>query len=100
HTRFSRDWSSDVCSSDLERLPPKPPSVSFRQIVIAPQATPEAKETARAHAESLLVQLRSGADFAELATRESADPGSAENGGDLETGRAARRGKAENLQGS
>src|SRR5690606_40375514 len=20
HTRFSRDWSSDVCSSDLERL--------------------------------------------------------------------------------
>src|SRR5207302_5487470 len=23
HTRFSRDWSSDVCSSDLNR--PKPP---------------------------------------------------------------------------
>src|SRR5690606_40582107 len=21
HTRFSRDWSSDVCSSDLSRLP-------------------------------------------------------------------------------
>src|SRR5207302_6222509 len=21
HTRFSRDWSSDVCSSDLDRLP-------------------------------------------------------------------------------
>src|SRR5690606_40785666 len=21
HTRFSRDWSSDVCSSDLERQP-------------------------------------------------------------------------------
>src|SRR5690606_40350975 len=23
HTRFSRDWSSDVCSSDLKTLPPK-----------------------------------------------------------------------------
>src|SRR5207302_3597291 len=22
HTRFSRDWSSDVCSSDLRRCPP------------------------------------------------------------------------------
>src|SRR5690606_41079649 len=25
HTRFSRDWSSDVCSSDLDRMPTKPP---------------------------------------------------------------------------
>src|SRR5690606_40412809 len=24
HTRFSRDWSSDVCSSDLESLHTKP----------------------------------------------------------------------------
>src|SRR5690606_40704116 len=24
HTRFSRDWSSDVCSSDLETLPEAP----------------------------------------------------------------------------
>src|SRR5690606_10085952 len=23
HTRFSRDWSSDVCSSDLHMLPPR-----------------------------------------------------------------------------
>src|SRR5690606_39855886 len=28
HTRFSRDWSSDVCSSDLE--PPGPPSLRPR----------------------------------------------------------------------
>src|SRR5690606_41027120 len=27
HTRFSRDWSSDVCSSDLAKAPqPEPPS--------------------------------------------------------------------------
>src|SRR5690606_40112881 len=24
HTRFSRDWSSDVCSSDLPRRPTRP----------------------------------------------------------------------------
>src|SRR5690606_40802423 len=24
HTRFSRDWSSDVCSSDLMHTPPDP----------------------------------------------------------------------------
>src|SRR5690606_41150772 len=24
HTRFSRDWSSDVCSSDLATLAPRP----------------------------------------------------------------------------
>src|SRR5690606_39652759 len=28
HTRFSRDWSSDVCSSDLELLQPPPPPPS------------------------------------------------------------------------
>src|SRR5690606_40193309 len=25
HTRFSRDWSSDVCSSDLQQAPPRAP---------------------------------------------------------------------------
>src|SRR5690606_40260501 len=25
HTRFSRDWSSDVCSSDLQMFPPRSP---------------------------------------------------------------------------
>src|SRR5690606_41504842 len=30
HTRFSRDWSSDVCSSDLSpRLPIPPPGPGF-----------------------------------------------------------------------
>src|SRR5207302_2720961 len=27
HTRFSRDWSSDVCSSDLPALPPTGPEL-------------------------------------------------------------------------
>lgn len=40
-------------------------------------------QAARAEAESVLAQLRDGADFAELAKRESDDPGSREKGGDL-----------------
>src|SRR5690606_40521648 len=31
HTRFSRDWSSDVCSSDLAQ-PPRSPSGSVPQL--------------------------------------------------------------------
>src|SRR5690606_40082462 len=30
HTRFSRDWSSDVCSSDLHRPLPTPPAIRQR----------------------------------------------------------------------
>lgn len=40
-------------------------------------------ETARADAEKLLAELRSGADFADAAKRLSKDPGSAARGGDL-----------------
>src|SRR5690606_39849248 len=36
HTRFSRDWSSDVCSSDLPRTPP-PGRVVSRFAVINPR---------------------------------------------------------------
>lgn len=38
---------------------------------------------ARAKAEKLLAELKSGANFEELAQKESADPGSAAKGGDL-----------------
>jgi peptidyl-prolyl cis-trans isomerase SurA len=64
-------------------LPPKPPSVTFKQIVIAPQASAAEKAVARAKAESLLVQLKSGSDFEKLAKRESMDLKTKETGGDL-----------------
>src|SRR5690606_40116635 len=39
HTRFSRDWSSDVCSSDLNR-PPASPSVVDRSSLPPPVVPP------------------------------------------------------------
>jgi peptidyl-prolyl cis-trans isomerase SurA len=66
-----------------EFLGKKPASVTFKQIVIAPQASPASKEIARVKAESLLAQLKSGSDFEKLAKRESMDLQTKEVGGDL-----------------
>lgn len=66
-----------------ESLPKREANVGWRQIIVAPHPSPEAKAKARAKAESLLVELRTGADFEKIARRESMDPGSKENGGDL-----------------
>jgi peptidyl-prolyl cis-trans isomerase SurA len=64
-------------------LGPRPASVTFKQIVIAPKPTDAAKEVARVKAESLLAQIKSGADFDRLAKRESMDPVTKETGGDM-----------------
>jgi peptidyl-prolyl cis-trans isomerase SurA len=61
----------------------RPATVSFRNIVIAPRAQPEAKERVRKLADSIVVELRKGADFAAAARRFSMDPGSREQGGEL-----------------
>jgi len=66
-----------------ERLQKRPATISFRQIVVAPTASKHADSVALAKAESLLVQLRKGADFEEMAKRESMDPGTRNVGGDL-----------------
>lgn len=71
-------------------LPKREASVTWRQIIIAPKPTAAAKERARAKAESLLVELRTGGDFEMLAKRESMDPGSRDNGGDLGWNRRGR----------
>ena len=52
-------------------------------IRIPADATPEAVEQARQKAVALRAQLSAGGDFAALAKTESADTGSAEQGGDL-----------------
>ena len=64
-------------------LPRRPATVTFRQIVVAPKPSAPAREVARQRAESLLAEIRSGAEFERVARRESADSGSRDQGGDL-----------------
>lgn len=58
-------------------------SVTFRQIIVAPIPKPAAQTAARALADSILAELRKGADFANAARRFSMDPQSRDNGGDI-----------------
>jgi peptidyl-prolyl cis-trans isomerase SurA len=60
-----------------------PATVTFRQIVVAPKPSAEAKKKAKAKADSLLVEIKKGGDFEQIAKRESMDPGSKAQGGDL-----------------
>ncbi|HVE71390.1 MAG TPA: SurA N-terminal domain-containing protein [Thermoanaerobaculia bacterium] len=48
-----------------------------------PGATPQADAAAKAKADSVVAQLRGGADFAALARQNSEDPSSSGNGGDM-----------------
>jgi peptidyl-prolyl cis-trans isomerase D len=87
----------NVDASDLERYYNAhqdsyrlPERVRVRHILIKNpppgpdgKTDPKAIEAARAKAGDILKQIRSGADFAALAKKESADPGSAEKGGEL-----------------
>lgn len=63
--------------------PRRPATVSFRQIVIRPAPDSAAKRVASQRAESLVVELRKGADFAAAAKRFSGDSASAAQGGEL-----------------
>src|SRR6184192_949506 len=63
--------------------PKRPASLSFRQIVIVSQPDSVGKARARQLAESLVVALRHGANFADVAKKFSADTASREQGGDL-----------------
>jgi peptidyl-prolyl cis-trans isomerase SurA len=64
-------------------LQKRPATVTFRQIIVAPHASAEAKAKSKARAESLLVEIRKGGDFEQIAKRESMDPGTKAVGGDL-----------------
>jgi peptidyl-prolyl cis-trans isomerase SurA len=61
----------------------RPATVSFRQIVVSPVPSADAKLKAKAQADSIVLELRRGADFATAARRFSQDPGSKEQGGSL-----------------
>ncbi len=65
------------------QLDQRPKMVSFDQVVMIPTPSEASVDSARTRLEGLLTQIREGADFAELATEHSDDPGTATNGGDL-----------------
>jgi peptidyl-prolyl cis-trans isomerase SurA len=71
-------------------LQERPATVSFRQVVVTPRPSEEARRAALARAEEVIEEIRTGADFAVLARRFSEDPGSREHGGDLGWFRADR----------
>lgn len=64
-------------------LQKRPAMASFRQIIVTPKASDAAKARAKAKAESLLVEIKNGGDFEQIAKRESMDPGTKALGGDL-----------------
>ncbi len=61
-----------------------PERVNARHILVMTQGKPkEDANKLKAKAEDLLAQLKKGADFAELAKKDSDDPGSGQKGGEL-----------------
>ena len=81
---------ADAYARNKDALPKREAAVTWRQIIITPKPSPAAKEVARVKAESILAELKAGADFEKLAKRESMDPGSKDNGGDLGWNRRGR----------
>ncbi len=61
----------------------RPATLSFRQIVVSPTPSADAKLKAKTQADSIVLELRRGADFATAARRFSQDPGSKDQGGSL-----------------
>jgi peptidyl-prolyl cis-trans isomerase SurA len=79
--------TDEQIAAEFERakpfLGPKPATLTWHQIVIAPTATAAAKEVARVKAESLLAEIRAGGDFERIAKRETMDVQTRDTGGDL-----------------
>jgi len=73
----------DFWEANRAQQPKRPAAISFRQIVIVPKPDSAASARALQLAESLVVALRTGANFAEVAKKYSADSASREQGGEL-----------------
>lgn len=76
----SEDEISEAFSRERERLPKRPATVTFRQIVVPTLASEAAKKLAYARAESIYKDLTTGGDFEKIAKRVSEDSGSAVQG--------------------
>jgi len=73
----------DFWEANRAQQPKRPAAISFRQIVVVPKPDSSASARALQLAESLVVALRAGASFAEVAKKYSADSASREQGGEL-----------------
>jgi peptidyl-prolyl cis-trans isomerase SurA len=86
-TAVGRNVSEAEITESFERnkasLQGAPATVTFRQVVVAPKASEDSKKRARAKADSILAEVRRGGDFEQIAKRESMDPTSKPQGGDL-----------------
>lgn len=86
-TAVGRNVSEAEVNESFEKnkaqLQGAPATVTFRQVVVAPKASAAAKAKAKAKADSLLVEIKKGGDFELIAKRESMDPASKAQGGDL-----------------
>jgi peptidyl-prolyl cis-trans isomerase SurA len=80
---ISEDEIRTAFEAQRERLGTRPATVSFRQVIIAPEASDSADAEARRIAEEVYRELDAGGDWEVLARRFSDDPGSREEGGDL-----------------
>jgi len=81
------ELTEDELREQFEEIRPqlqqRPRSLTFRQVVIKPQASDSAKAVARAEAEALMERALAGEDFATLAEENSDDLGTATLGGDV-----------------
>ncbi len=84
----SRREVQQFYETNRDSLGTLPATIDLYRLILTPEADESAKAAALAKARGLLDSLRVGADFADLARRYSADPGSGAQGGDL--GWAAR----------
>lgn len=74
---------SEAFAKAKERLPKRPATVTFRQIIVGPKPSEQSRKATLAKIDSLRKEIEGGAEFETVAKRESDDPGSKELGGDL-----------------
>jgi len=90
----SEEEITEAFGRERERLPKRPATVTFRQIVVPTVASEASKKIAYAKAESIYKDLTTGGDFEKIAKRVSEDSGSAVQGGDLGWSRRGQMGPA------
>lgn len=70
-------------AANKDSLRQVPEQFRFSHIMMSPKVSDERKKVARDKLESIRVELKNGADFAELANKYSEIPGGTKDGGDL-----------------